>query len=95
MMKVVMLASRMADSARLVAQLDGAGWPFGGLQFFADTLENQHVGVNRHTDGQHDPRDAGQCQRAADHREHAKDQADVDDQAQCSQRYRTTRRSGS
>ena len=33
---------------------------FAGLEFLADTLENQHVRVDRHADGQHNTGDARQ-----------------------------------
>ncbi len=56
-------------------------------QFLADTLVDQHVGVHRHTHGEHDTGDAGQgkgrlqrSERAQQH-EHVGDQGDVGDPA--------------
>ena len=50
------------------------------LQLFADALVDQHVGVHRHADGEHDAGDAGQRQRRAEQRQRADDQDDVEDQ---------------
>ena len=44
----------------------------------ADALVDQHVGVDRDADGQHDAGDAGQRQRRVEQRQHAKDHRDVD-----------------
>ena len=64
-MKVVMLELRMVASARekpasmaLIARAAGA-------HFFADALVDQHVGIDRDADREHDAGDAGQRQRRA------------------------------
>ena len=45
-----------------------------GAHLLADALVDQHVGVDRHADGQHDAGDAGQRQRRAEQRQDAEDQ---------------------
>ena len=57
-MSVVRLASMIVPNARagFHRSLDA----FAGLEFLADTLENQHVRVDRHADGQHNTGDARQ-----------------------------------
>ena len=44
-----------------------------GVLLFADALEDQHVGVHRHADGQHQPRDARQREGRLDHGHDAQD----------------------
>ncbi len=77
-MKVVMLESRMVASARvkpasiaLIAERPAA-------HLLADALVDQHVGVDRDADGQHDAGDAGQRQRRVEQRQDAEDHRDVD-----------------
>jgi hypothetical protein len=41
--------------------------------FFADSLVNQHVAVDRNTDRKNDAGNAGQCQGCAEKREQAED----------------------
>ena len=48
--------------------------------FLADTLEDQHIGVNRHANGQHDPRDTRQGQGRLKRRQRADEQGDVEEQ---------------
>ena len=45
------------------AGVDRGAHRLARAQLFADPLEDQDIGVHRHADGQHDPRDAGQRQR--------------------------------
>src|SRR6516165_7970626 len=40
--------------------LDGSGRRLAIAKFLADAFEDQHVGINAHTDGQDDTGDAGQ-----------------------------------
>ena len=47
-------------------------------QFLADALVDQHVGVDRDADGEHDAGDAGQRQRGVEQRQDAEDHGDVD-----------------
>src|SRR5450755_3340259 len=47
-------------------------------QFLADALIDQHVGVHRDADRQHDTGDAGQRQGGVQQRQHAKDHRDID-----------------
>jgi hypothetical protein len=50
-----------------IAKLDGARRALGGFAaILADALEHQHVGIDRHADGQHDAGDPRQGQRRAD-----------------------------
>ncbi len=42
-----------------------AAYRLSGPQLFADALENQHVGIDRHTDGENDAGDARQRQNRA------------------------------
>ena len=42
----------------LASKFNRAGGTFGCFKLFADTLENQHVGIHCHTDCQNDARDA-------------------------------------
>jgi hypothetical protein len=54
--------------------------PLGALQLLADALEHQHVGVDRHADGQHDAGDARQVSVAPSAESTPIDQRDVDQQ---------------
>ena len=81
MMKVVTLASRMADSAFFIAQFNGAGRTFGGFQFFPYAFKDQHIGIDGHTNRQNDTGNTWQCQRCADQRQQTKHQTDVNDQS--------------
>ena len=63
-----------------VAGLDRSHRRFARPDLLADALVDQHVGVDRDADGEHDAGDAGQGQRGADQREDAEDQRDVDEQ---------------
>ena len=46
-------------------------------QFLTDAGENQHVGVHRHTDGEHDTRNTRQCQRRTNQRHEGDQQHQV------------------
>ena len=59
-MKVVMLELRMVASARREAGVDGVDRRAAAAHFLADALIDQHVGVDRDADGEHDAGDAGQ-----------------------------------
>ena len=64
--RVVRLASMIDDSAlSKPASIADAHRP-AGAQLLADALEDQHVGVDRHADGEDDAGDAGQRQRGAE-----------------------------
>ena len=49
-------------------------------QLLADPLEDQHVGVHRDADREHDAREPGQGERGVDHREPAQREQDVERQ---------------
>ena len=70
----------MVPQARWKPALIAGNDRLAGLQLFADALVDQHVGVDRHADGQHDTGDARQRQRRAEQRQRAEDQDDVEDQ---------------
>jgi hypothetical protein len=50
--------------------------------FLADALVDQNVGIDRHTDGQHDTRNTRQGQRCADHCQNRHDHHNVGNQRQ-------------
>src|SRR5215210_2781141 len=52
------------------------------VQLLADALEDEHVGNDRHTDGQDDAGDAGQGERRIERRQAAEQQDDVQDQGE-------------
>jgi hypothetical protein len=76
-MKVVMLESRWSQRA-LEAGVDRRNRVAAAAHLLADALVDQHVGVDRDADGQHDAGDAGQRQRRVEQRQHAEDHGDVD-----------------
>ena len=55
---------------------------FAAFQFFPDTLKNQHVGIDRHTDGQHDTGNTRQSQRGTECRHRPQDQHHVQGKSQ-------------
>ena len=73
-----MLESRMVDERALEAGVDRRDRVAAAAQFLADALIDQHVGVDRDADGQHDAGDAGQRQRGVEQRQQAEDHGDVD-----------------
>ena len=77
-MKVVMLESRMVASARREAGVDRVDRGAAGAHLLADALIDQHVGIDRDADREHDAGDARQRQRRAEQRQHAEDHGDVD-----------------
>ena len=44
---------------------------FVGGEFFPNALVNQHVGIHRHADAEHDTGDAGEGEGELEHRQHA------------------------
>ena len=64
-MSVVRFESRIGDERLVAAGADAACGVLPLPQLLADALEDQHVGVDRHADREHDARDAGQGQRRA------------------------------
>ena len=64
----------------LVTVLDGKFDALASLDFFLDTLEDNHVGVNSHTQGQHDTSDAGQGQHGAEASQHTEQEEHIDQQ---------------
>ena len=60
-MKVVMLLSRMVASARVNPASIAAIARAPAAHLLADALVDQHVGIDRDADGQHDADDAGQA----------------------------------
>ena len=60
-MKVVMLESMMVASARVKPASIAMIGVRPAAHLFADALVDQHVGVDRHADGEHDAGDAGQA----------------------------------
>ena len=73
-----MLESRMVASARREAGVDRGDRRAAGAHLLADALVDQHVGIDRDADGEHDAGDAGQRQRRVEQRQHAEDHRDVD-----------------
>ena len=84
----VTLASRMVPEARVVAGRDRCLRRQAGSQFLAYSFVDQHVGVDRHADGQRDAGQARQRQRRAeeghhrDHHQQVEQHRDVGDQAE-------------
>ena len=77
-MNVVMLESRIVRSALVKPASSAVIARAARPHLLADALVDQHVGVHRDADGQHDAGDAGQGQRRLQEREQAEDHADVD-----------------
>ena len=73
-----MLESRIVASARVKPASMALIGAAPGAHLLADALVDQHVGVHRDADGEHDARDAGQRQRRAEQRQHAEDHCHVD-----------------
>ena len=73
---------RVEDGAKgfAVTGVERAAQGFAGGEFLADTLEDQHVGVHRHADGEDDAGDAGQRERGADRAHDAEEDDDVQDE---------------
>ena len=61
-------ASMMVAERAAEAGVDRGDGRSSGPRFLAHALVDQHVGVDRHADGQHDAGDAGQRQRRAERR---------------------------
>src|SRR4051812_17297824 len=70
---------RLEDGAArfLLAQFDRHHDVAAAPQFLADAFVDQHVGVDRRADGEHEAGDPGQGQRGAEHRHHREDHEDV------------------
>src|SRR6185437_7158016 len=64
----------------VIAGFERATQGFALGRFLANALENQHVGVDGHTYGEHDTGDAGQGQRGVDGGHDAQQDDDVEDQ---------------
>ena len=62
---VVTCVSTMVIQACCEALLDGGGGGLARAQLLTDTLEDEHVRVDAHTDGQDDSGNAGKRQRTA------------------------------
>ena len=77
-MKVVILEFENGRQRALEAGIDRGNRSAPAAQFLADTLIDQHVGVDRDADRQHDAGNAGQRQRRIQQRQHAEDHRDVD-----------------
>ena len=76
--RVVRLASMMVAQRPVVAGVDGADDAAPDPRLLADALEDQHIGVHRHADGEHDAGDARQGERRLQQRERAEDQRHVE-----------------
>ena len=76
----------------LVARLERVEHLAAAPLLLADALVDQHVGVDRRADRQHEAGDAGQGQRGVEHRHDAEDHQRVQDQRRSSHRRRTGRR---
>jgi hypothetical protein len=55
---------------------------FARAKLFTNALEDQHVGIDRHTDGEDDAGDAGQRERSAELRERGNQQNGIQKQRQ-------------
>src|SRR5262249_48673457 len=64
----------------VVAHLHRLPHALAVAQLLADALEDQHVGVDRHADGEHEARDAGQRERRAEAAEAGEDVEQVEQQ---------------
>ena len=64
----------------LVTVGDGELDALASLDFFLDTLEDDHVGVNGHTQGQHDTSDTRQGEHRAEASQHAEQEEHVHQQ---------------
>ena len=73
-----MLESRMVASARREAGVDRRDGVAAVPHLLADALVDQHVGIDRDADREHDAGDAGQRQRRVEQRQDAEDHADID-----------------
>ncbi len=60
---VVTWVSMMVVESVSEALIDGSRRRFAGTQLFTNTLEDEHVGVDAHTDGEDDAGDARQRQQ--------------------------------
>src|SRR5215212_6451082 len=67
------------SSETLVERRDGGTTE---SRLLADALIDEHVGVDRHADGEQDARDAGERERSTEHRQNAEDHAHVYDNRQ-------------
>ena len=77
-MSEVMLASKMAREGLFVGGLDGGFERLAGVEFLPQAFVDQHVGIDRHADGEDDAGDAGQGEGEAEHRHRAEEDEDVD-----------------
>ncbi len=77
-MKVVMLSRESVASARVKPASSRGDHSAAGAHFLADALIDQHVGIHRDADGEHDAGDAGQRQRRIQQRQDAEDHPDVE-----------------
>ena len=80
---VVTLVSMIVASALGETGVDRLDHRAPAASLLADALIDQHVGVHRHADGQHDAGDAGQSQRRAEQRQDRDDHRHVERQARC------------
>ena len=60
------------------AGVEGGDRTASGAHFLAQTFVDEHVGIDRHADGEHDAGDAGQRQRRIEERQDTEDHGDVD-----------------
>ena len=79
-MAMVLFESTMVAKRPVEARLNAGDDGPARLDFFADALVDQHVGIDRRADGEHDAGDARQGQRRFQHRHEAEDQAHMDDE---------------
>ena len=77
---VVTLESMMVAKARWKPRSTADAHGLAELQLLADALEDQHVGVDRHADGQDHAGDAGQRERGLEGADRAEQEDDVEDQ---------------
>jgi hypothetical protein len=93
-MTVVTLPSKIALNA-FVAEFDRrAHADVAEPQLFSNALEDQHVGVDGHTDGEHDAGDAGQGQRGAEGGHAGEHEEHVEQPGRCWRRARRSRSTG-
>ena len=60
----------------------GVAQVLAGAEFFFGALEDEHVGVDGHTEGEHDTGDTGECEHGLERCEDAEGEEDVEDQSE-------------